>query len=315
MHYINTTNVGPCALGTYPNETRLMEFQTASEPGDTYFDDQTGYTYIRVKDGVRVRGISDQAPKTREEYAERVCEELERVNGAVDLGGAYYQGISDRGNPIINGLEIVSPKEWRCFHCDALFRDYENARAHFGESERYEPICTMSPNAIREMEAELDSYRAEDTALHRQIHAMAADHATKLREEEEKGYARGLKDGRECRTSEFIQKTIKEAITEMQQALTPPLVKVDGCINLIDTGKPVYQHKEVSLDSMRKEMHRTEVYVAGWIDSFEWCIGWLKQRGHSLVSKQLANDGTDASVEVRRKAAHSFGDPNGGKAW
>lgn len=220
MHYINTTNVGPCALGTYPNETRLMEFQTASEPGDTYFDDQTGYTYIRVKDGVRVRGISD---KEREEPL--ITSEMERVNGrALDLTGTKVVGTIAK--------KIPKPKEWRCFHCDQLFTDYQNAHAHFGESERYEPICTMSPDAIREMEAELESYREEDTALHRKIYAMEADHRAKLREEEEKGYARGLKDGRECRTSEFIQKTIKEAIAEMQQALTPPLIKVDGCIAL-----------------------------------------------------------------------------------
>jgi hypothetical protein len=37
----------------------------------------------------------------------------------------------------------------------------------------------------------------EDTELHREIYRLKADHATALRREEEKGYARGLRDARQ----------------------------------------------------------------------------------------------------------------------
>jgi hypothetical protein len=39
-------------------------------------------------------------------------------------------------------------------------------------------------------------YQSEDTDLHREIYRMQADHATALRREEEKGYARGLEDAK-----------------------------------------------------------------------------------------------------------------------
>lgn len=96
----------------------------------------------------------------------------------------------------VRNKKAFPTRSWRCFHCDELFLDEEKARLHFGASEMREPICHMTPEQIREMEKELDSYRDEDTALHRQIMSLRADHSTALRAEEEKGYARGLRDAR-----------------------------------------------------------------------------------------------------------------------
>jgi hypothetical protein len=92
---------------------------------------------------------------------------------------------------------------WRCFHCGTEFSKAQErwAREHFGADESATPVCKMrSPGEssllpwIRRMEAEIKSYREEDTLLHRALHEIEADHRQALLREEEKGYARGLRD-------------------------------------------------------------------------------------------------------------------------
>lgn len=83
---------------------------------------------------------------------------------------------------------------WRCFHCDAVFTDFNMARVHFGPSYLDRPVCQVDAKAMRDLEAELTKYRTEDTALHRQMHAMQAMHQEALRREEERGYSRGVVD-------------------------------------------------------------------------------------------------------------------------
>jgi hypothetical protein len=94
---------------------------------------------------------------------------------------------------------------WRCFHCGEAFTKAQErwARDHFGASMDALPVCQMRiPGEhhllvmLRKAEDELASYRAEDTGLWRAIHSMAADHAQALIREEERGYAKGLADGR-----------------------------------------------------------------------------------------------------------------------
>ena len=93
---------------------------------------------------------------------------------------------------------------WRCFHCgDAFTRAQEQrARDHFGRDCGETPVCLMREpgeyhvlRALRKAQDELAGYRAEDTELHRALAAMACDHGQALRREEERGYARGLRDG------------------------------------------------------------------------------------------------------------------------
>jgi len=88
------------------------------------------------------------------------------------------------------------PVAWKCFHCAESFTNVEDARLHFGATERVQPICQIDAAHVREMEAELSRYREEDTDLHRTIAALESAHYLALQREEEKGYARGLRDAR-----------------------------------------------------------------------------------------------------------------------
>lgn len=98
---------------------------------------------------------------------------------------------------------MADPVQWRCFHCDATFTVHQErwAREHFGANEGETPVCKMRIpgeahliTALRKAQAELASYRSEDTDLMRAIESMEADYREKMIREEEKGYARGLKD-------------------------------------------------------------------------------------------------------------------------
>jgi len=94
---------------------------------------------------------------------------------------------------------------WRCFHCGEAFTKAQErwARQHFGADESALPACQMRLpgehhllNLLRKYEADSAARCAEDTELHRAIYAMSADHAAALRREEERGYEKGLADGR-----------------------------------------------------------------------------------------------------------------------
>lgn len=96
---------------------------------------------------------------------------------------------------------------WRCFHCDDYFDSAHRKEAaeHFGGTLDAAPACKIAQQDgglvgyIRQQERELESFREEDTPLHRRIASLICEHAGELRREEEKGYARGLADGRGCR--------------------------------------------------------------------------------------------------------------------
>lgn len=87
---------------------------------------------------------------------------------------------------------------WTCFHCGENFpgtlAGQKAAQLHFGTWISDEPKCQISAHRVRTMEAALRRYREEDTDLHREIARLQSEHAIALRREEEKGYARGLRD-------------------------------------------------------------------------------------------------------------------------
>jgi hypothetical protein len=94
---------------------------------------------------------------------------------------------------------------WRCFHCGDAFTkaQVEHARDHFGRDESTTPVCLIREpgeysllKALRKAEDELAAYRAEDTYLHRALHEMSSDHGRALIREEERGYEKGLRDGK-----------------------------------------------------------------------------------------------------------------------
>jgi hypothetical protein len=87
---------------------------------------------------------------------------------------------------------------WRCFHCGEVFTDREAARDHFGADQLAEPVCQIPDLAhlLRLQEYELRRHREEDSQIVRQVHALGGEHYRKEQDAEEKGYARGLADGR-----------------------------------------------------------------------------------------------------------------------
>jgi hypothetical protein len=102
---------------------------------------------------------------------------------------------------------IFGPRKiyWRCFHCGEGFTKKQErwARQHFGAEQDALPVCQMRVpgehhilTLLRKAEDELAAHRAEDTDLWRALYSQAADHAAALRREEERGYEKGLADGR-----------------------------------------------------------------------------------------------------------------------
>jgi hypothetical protein len=94
-----------------------------------------------------------------------------------------------------------APISWRCFHCDEVFTTRVDAECHFGRWESDEPACKIKApgefallQALRNAHTQLWRYRNDDSDILRAMASMQADHAVALRREEEKGYARGLRD-------------------------------------------------------------------------------------------------------------------------
>jgi hypothetical protein len=99
--------------------------------------------------------------------------------------------------------ETIELRVYRCFYCDEDFTGVD-AVNHFGKLEGSETACKIKAageyallQALRNAEEQLARYRAEDSDALRAMWSMTADHAVALRREEEKGYARGLRDARE----------------------------------------------------------------------------------------------------------------------
>lgn len=97
---------------------------------------------------------------------------------------------------------MAASKTWRCFHCGDVFRNPRHAAAHFGYDELQEPGCVAVLrhgeshllDRIRDLQERLHRYENDDSDIIRWANTKAADHAAALRTEEEKGYARGLRD-------------------------------------------------------------------------------------------------------------------------
>lgn len=97
---------------------------------------------------------------------------------------------------------MTAAKTWRCFHCGDVFRNPRHAASHFGIDELQTPGCVAVLrhgeshllDRIRDMQERLHRYENDDSDIVRWANSKAADHAADLRAEEEKGYARGLRD-------------------------------------------------------------------------------------------------------------------------
>lgn len=94
----------------------------------------------------------------------------------------------------------MSRKKWRCFHCDEVFISFKCAQSHFGSDESKMPGCQLKGHErhlvdyIRDLEDQLDGYRADDSHVMRSIYTLEADHRQALIRAEEAGYNRGVAD-------------------------------------------------------------------------------------------------------------------------
>lgn len=101
------------------------------------------------------------------------------------------------GGPMRPQPEATEPASvWRCFHCDETFTDAAAARAHFGDSERQQAICTIDATHFRWMEEQHRRNVDEDSEALRAIGRLTSEHETLRRRAEEEGYARGLRDAK-----------------------------------------------------------------------------------------------------------------------
>lgn len=121
---------------------------------------------------------------------------------------------------------------WRCFHCCEEFYDRESAATHFGSYRSSYPICKVDAAKYREMEAEVESWRAESAPLQREVHSLQAEIARKSQEAEEKGYARGLRDAKR-----YPEELGLMPIPVEQAAIKPP--SVDALLRIKDSVRPV----------------------------------------------------------------------------
>jgi hypothetical protein len=91
-------------------------------------------------------------------------------------------------------------KQWRCFHCDRVFRSEEQARIHFGIDQFKTPGCLLS-NAdghlleyVRKLEAEIEEYRRESHDLLLAAHSAYMDARQIEPIAEQRGYDKGVSD-------------------------------------------------------------------------------------------------------------------------
>lgn len=128
------------------------------------------------------------------------------MNGPMSFGPSDRDlGLTDEEAP---SSKDVPENGWRCFHCDEVISSRVDAENHFGRHEGAEPACKIKAagefallQALRNAEDELSRYRSEDSDIIRVLWSTRADHATALRREEEKGYARGLRDAQHVETT------------------------------------------------------------------------------------------------------------------
>lgn len=94
----------------------------------------------------------------------------------------------------------MSRKQWRCFHCDAVFTRPQDAAEHFGATLEDQPACVMRDHEhhlihyIRKLEQENRRYRAEDSDIMRAIYTLESESARRVKDAEERGYAKGVAD-------------------------------------------------------------------------------------------------------------------------
>lgn len=143
---------------------------------------------------------------------------------------------------------------WTCFHCGdhfpGDFAGSQLAKRHFGAAVDAIPGCLLRvPDGERTL---LRKYRAleqelarvqrelseEDSAVNRQMHALISKHATELRREEEKGYARGLQDG--MKEGPAPNLAVVATIEELDVGGDPFAARIRFQFNPVPVGETLY---------------------------------------------------------------------------
>lgn len=91
---------------------------------------------------------------------------------------------------------LKQPGPWRCFHCSEVFETPDAASLHFGKSERDQPMCQISVEHVRWLEAQHQRACEDDTDVLRTIRGILGEHEKLRKRAEEDGYARGLADAK-----------------------------------------------------------------------------------------------------------------------
>lgn len=94
----------------------------------------------------------------------------------------------------------MNNRQWRCFHCDQVFRSEKQAQIHFGIDQFQTPVCKLSQaegdlvQYIRRLEAELELYRNESHELLTAAYSLQFDARRIEPEAEQRGYDKGVND-------------------------------------------------------------------------------------------------------------------------
>lgn len=94
-------------------------------------------------------------------------------------------------------------KQWRCYFCDEVFRSRDKAALHFGcfeACEVDEPACKLMQHQerfmeyVRGLEQEIRLYQDDNTPLQKAMWDLSDTMNSKVKEAEEKGYAKAVQD-------------------------------------------------------------------------------------------------------------------------
>jgi hypothetical protein len=94
-------------------------------------------------------------------------------------------------------------KKWRCYFCDEVFTNKDKAAEHFGVFEACEadvPACKLMQHQeefikyVRGLEQEIRLYQDDNQPLQRAMFALNDEINSKVKEAEEKGYAKAVQD-------------------------------------------------------------------------------------------------------------------------
>lgn len=146
-------------------------------------------------------------------------------------------GMHDAAQRLLKAAAIPAPGQvsdempWRCFHCNEVFTDREAAADHFGvQIDGLADDCACKLNAtdglllkmLRESQEELRRYENESDPQSLIFYSLGAKHVVALREEEQKGYDRGLADGRaEALQASQTASVGEDAVERVARAIDP----------------------------------------------------------------------------------------------